>query len=156
MILGGGPDHGWTTDVDVFDGGLKGHRRVCHRLAEGIEVHHHHIDGSDALGGQIGLVTGLVATGQDAAVNPRMQGLDPAPEDLRGSGVLSHLGDGQSGGLQGRSGTAAGDQGIARLQQSLGQGHQPLLVGHTEKGRGRHGCRTAGLEPTYAAAAPPP
>ena len=64
---------------------------------ERIEVDHHQIDGLDAQLGDGLHVAGPVPVGQDAAVDGRMQGLDPAVHDLGEAGDLRDAGDGQPG-----------------------------------------------------------
>ena len=139
MVLGRGAHHGRTADVDVLYCGLPAHLRVSHGALEGVEVHHHHIDRIDRLGGQVGLVGGIGSLRQDAAVDARVQGLDPAAEDFGGAGVLRHLGDRKPGRRQGRRGAAAREDPVAVGQQALGQGHQARFIGHTQEGRGGHG-----------------
>ena len=139
VVLGGGAHHGRAADVDVFDCRGPANAGIGHGFAEGIEVHHHHVDRIDRLGGQIGLVGGVVALGQDAAMDPRVQGFDPAAEDFRGTGVLGHPGHRQARRLQGRGRAATGEQAKAMQPvQGFGQGHQPPLVRHTQKGRRGH------------------
>ena len=155
MVFGCRPHHGRTANVDVFDGGFKGHRRIGHRFPKGIEVHHHHINRINGLGRQIGLMGAIGALRQDAAVDARMQGFNPPAQDLRCTGVVGHLGHRQTSGLQRRCGSATGNQPIARCQQPLGQGNQPFFVGHTEKGRGRHGCSLVGWKANLSSSSVP-
>ena len=67
IILGGGADHGGAADIDVLDqlfqlrAGLGGH------LFEAVEIHHHHVDGSDAVLGERLHVVGAIAYGEHAA-----------------------------------------------------------------------------------------
>ena len=107
MVLGRRPHHRRAADVDVFNRGLPAHGRIRHRRLEGVQVDHDHIDRVDALGRQVSLMGGVGAPGQDAAVDARVQGLDPAAQDLGGTGVLGHLGDRHPGRLQGGGGAAA-------------------------------------------------
>ena len=106
MVLGGGPHHRRPTDINRLDRGLPIHRRVCNGLAEGIKVDHHHIDGGNRLGLQVGPVAGIVPAGKDAAMDAGMEGLHPTPQDLRGPGVISHPGHRQACGGQGGGGAA--------------------------------------------------
>ena len=139
MVLGRGAHHRRAADVDVLHSGLPAHLGVDHGALEGVEVHHHHIDRIDRLGGQVGLVGGIGSLRQDAAVDAGVESLDPAPEDFGGAGMFRHLGDRQPGRRQGRRGAAAREDPVAVGQQALGQGHQALLIGHTQEGRGGHG-----------------
>ena len=140
MIFGSGAHHGGAADIDVLDRQIPAHIRASDGFAEGIQVHHHHIDGGDALGLEISLVGGLGALGQDAAVDAGMECFHSAAQDFRGAGVFGHLGHGQPGCRQRRGRATTGDQLVAGGQQSFSQGHQAVLVRHAEQGRGRHGC----------------
>ena len=131
VVLGRRPHHRRAADVDVLDCGLPADRRIGDRRFKRIQVDHDHIDRVDALGRQVSLVGGVGAPGQDAAVNARVQGLDPAAQDLGSAGVFSHLGDRHPRGLQGGGGATARNQPVAGGHQPLGQGHQPLFVGDT-------------------------
>ena len=144
MVLGGGAHHRRAADIDGLDRRIEGHGGIGHGLAERIEVHHHHIDQRDRLGLQISLMGWVVAPGQDAAVDARVQRLHTAAQDLGSAGVVRHPGHRQPGRLQRRSRAATGEQVIARLQQPLGKRHQTVLLGHAQEGRGRHGSRSWG------------
>ena len=106
VIFGRCPHHCRSTDIDVLDGGIECHLGVGNGFSKWVKVDHHHVDRRNALGLQISLVAGLAAPGQDAAMDAWVQGLDPAAQDLRGAGVLRHLGDLKPGRLEGRSGAA--------------------------------------------------
>ena len=80
MVLGGGPHHGRTTDVDCFDRLGPAHPRAGNGGLKRIEIHHHQVDRGDAMGGQIRLVGGLIRPGQDAAMDAGVQGFYPATE----------------------------------------------------------------------------
>src|SRR5690554_149519 len=49
VVLGGGANHGGAADVDVLDGSRQVTVRIRHGLFERIQVHHHHVDGVDAV-----------------------------------------------------------------------------------------------------------
>jgi hypothetical protein len=159
MVLGSGAHHRRAADVDRFHRGFPAHGRVGHRFAERIEVHHHHIDRGDALGLKVGLVGGVIAAGQDAAMDAGVKGLDPAAKDFRGAGVLRHPRDRQARRRQHRGSAAAGEQAEAMaVVEGVGQRHHALLVRHTQKRRGCHVDRDA-IATTYAATPrffPPP
>ena len=91
VVLGGGAHERRAADVDVLDaGGEIAPRR--HRLLEGIKVDGEEVDGTDAVGRHRRLVVGVAAHGEQAAVDERVQGLDPAVHDLRETGHLGDLG----------------------------------------------------------------
>src|SRR5690606_1226354 len=81
VVLGGGAHHGGAADVDVLDGGGQVAVGVRHRGGEGVEVDHHHVDGLDAVLRHHPVVDAPAA--EDAAVDLRVQGLDPAVHHLR-------------------------------------------------------------------------
>ena len=86
VILARGADHRRSADIDVLDGVVD--RRVVARngLLEGIEVDDEEIDRLDRVFLHRRLVR--AAPAQEAAVDFRMQRLDPAVHDLRKAGLL--------------------------------------------------------------------
>src|SRR5262249_32655928 len=80
IVLGGGAQQGGAADVDVLDDLLVGPARPGDGGLEGVEVDHHQVDRLDAVLGHGGGVLGIVADVQDAAVDARVQGLDPPVE----------------------------------------------------------------------------
>ena len=119
VVLGGGAHHGGTTDVDELDRGVRGER---------VQVRHHEVDGVDAVRLEVGLVLGLGAVGQDAAVDLRVEGLDAPAQHLGRAGHLGDLGVRDAGLGQPGRGVAAGHQLPAQVREALGQLDQPLLV----------------------------
>ena len=71
---------------------------------------------------------GLLPVGEDAAVDGRMQGLDPAVHDLGEAGDLGDAGDGQPGLLQMAGRAPGGDHLDPQLDQTPHEGLQILLV----------------------------
>ena len=63
------------------------------RRLEGIEIHRHQIDGRDPVPGDGVEMRLLIAPGEDAAVNSRMQRLHPPVEHLGEAGDRSHIRD---------------------------------------------------------------
>ena len=98
MILSCGANHGWATDIDIFNGIFKTTIWFSYGVFKGIKVHHHHIDRVDIMGLHRILV--LPTTGQNATVHFRVQGLDPAVHDFRVASVCRHFGDYQASVLQ--------------------------------------------------------
>ncbi len=85
-ILGRGPDHRRSADVDHLDGLRLVDAGAGDRAFERIEVHHHEVEGLDAVLRQGCAMRRLRAVGEDAAVDLRMQRLDAAVEDLGEAG----------------------------------------------------------------------
>ena len=87
MVLGRRADHRRAADIDVLD--AVGVRPVGRDGGlERVEVDHEKIDGADPVGGERGLMLRVVADGQQAAVDRRVQRLYSAAEDFGESGDL--------------------------------------------------------------------
>ena len=125
VVLGRGAHHGGPADVDQLDRGVRRER---------VQVRHHQVDGLDAVGLQVVEVLGLGSVGEDAAVDLRVQGLDPPPEHLGRAGDLGHLnvGDARLGELGRR--VAARHQLPTQIRQALGQIDQTLFVVDGQQG----------------------
>ena len=93
-VLGGPADQARTTDVDLLDQPLEGGRGVGGGGSEGVQVHGHHVDEADAVLLRRGQVDVAGTAGQDAAVDARMQGFDPAIHHFRESGDIRHVHNG--------------------------------------------------------------
>jgi hypothetical protein len=121
VVFGGRPDHGGPADVDVFHAHLKGRGlgRIGHRLAEGVQVDDDDVDGGDAGARDGGHVGRVVSDGKNAAVDGRVERLDPAGQHFREAGQGVHPGDGQASGFQGGGGAARGDELVAEGGQAL-------------------------------------
>ncbi len=126
-VLGGSPDHAGTADVDVLDG-LVERAALGDLLLEGIQVHHDHVDRGDRVLRERRHVRGLVAPGQDAGVDPRVQGLHSSVEDLREAGGLGDARDGHARGFElGRGPSGREDLEPAR-DQPLREVHDAFLA----------------------------
>ena len=124
-VLRRGTHHGRTPDVDQLDRGVRGER---------IEVAHDEIDRLDVVGLEVGEVLGLRAVGQDAAVDLRVQGLDPAAEHLGALGDRGHVLVGDPSLREGGRGLPGGDQLDPRRGESAGEVDQSGLVVDAEQG----------------------
>ena len=71
--------------------------RLSGRLLKGIEIHHNHVDGLDAVRGHRGLMLGVAANVEQPAVNLGVQGLDAAVEHLRKAGEFADVFNGEAG-----------------------------------------------------------
>jgi hypothetical protein len=74
VVLGRGPHHRRTADVDQLDAGLRRER---------VEVHDHEVDGSMPYSAMSARCSGSVGVGEHAAVDLRVQRDDPVVEDRR-------------------------------------------------------------------------
>jgi hypothetical protein len=133
VVLGRGAHHGRAADVDVLDGVVQRAAGLGHRLAEGIEIHHHQVDRRDAVLGHDRQMLGQVAPAEDAAMHLGMQGLDPAVEHFGKAGVVGDVGDGEAGVAQQLGGAAGGKQLDAELGQAAGKINRAALVGNADE-----------------------
>src|SRR5829696_2786091 len=143
VVLGGGPHHGGAADVDALDGQGGGDVGGGDGLLERVEVNHDQVEGGDAGMLQLGPVAGLGTVGQEAGVDPGVEGLDSAVEELGEAGQLLDPGDGQAVPLEGGGGGAGGDDLDPGGGQGGGQAFQALLVEDADQGpadgqAGRH------------------
>ncbi len=132
VVLGRRADHGRAADVDVFDGG----RQVTAGFVDGgferVEVDGHQVDRLDAV-----LVHDRVvgaATAEDAAVDFRVQGLDPTVHHFCETGVVRDFYCGHAVVLQQFEGPARGEDFHAQSFQLTGKFEDPGLVGDTDQG----------------------
>ncbi len=118
-VLGRGPHHGRTPDVDHLDRGLGPER---------VQIADHQIDRFDAPLLEVSYVVLVAAFCQDAAGDRRVQGLDPAVQHLRSAGDIGHLAVGDAGGGERRRGLAARHQLPSELAEASGQMLESALV----------------------------
>ena len=109
MVLGRGADHRRPADVDVLDRDLGLDLVAGDGLLEGVEVDADQVDRLDPLALQRRHVLGVVAPRQQRRVQPRVQRLDPAAEDLLLAGELGDVGHLEPGLAQRRRGAAGGE-----------------------------------------------
>ena len=133
-ILGGGANHGWPADVDVLDQFIEGDAGLSRSFFEGVEIHHHHVDGSDAVFGDSRYVFGIFAAMQDAAVNFGVQSLDSAVEHLGESGEVGDVFHCDAGVAQEFGGASGGDEFDAESGEFAGEIYESGFVGDTENG----------------------
>ena len=130
-VLGRCPQQGHAADVYLLHRFGQAHLGPGHGLGEGVEVDCHQVKGGDGVGSQFGQV-GRLPTGQDAAVDGRMQGLDPPVQDLGETGDLFHRAHGQACLAQHVGRAAGGDELHAPIGQPAGEFHQAGLVGNAQ------------------------
>ncbi len=90
-------------------------------LFKGVQVHHHHVDGLDAVLGHRAAVLGIGADVQDAAVNLGVQGLHPAVQHLGEAGQLGNVFHLNAGIAQQFGGAAGRDQFHSHASELAGQ-----------------------------------
>ena len=136
-ILGRRAHEARPTDVNLLDELRQGRVRACRRLREWIEIHDHEVDRADAVRGQRGVILRMIAPGQNAGVDSRVQRLDAPVHHLGKSGDVGHAHDRQVGVAQDLGSSPSRDQLPAAPSQLGGKRHQPGLVGHTQQGAHR-------------------
>ncbi len=132
VVLGRGTDHGRAADIDVLDD-LLTRAAARHGLLKGIEVDHKQVDRADRMGLHRRHVLGIVAHSQQAAVNQRVERLDPAVHHLGKAGDLRNVLHRQAG-IADRLCRAAGrDQLHAHARKGRSQFDNTALVGHRKE-----------------------
>ena len=116
MVLGGCPDEGYAPDIDLFDRIGEAAGGIGNGLLEGVEVDDHHVDGDIAEGCDF-LQVGAGAPRKDAAMDGRMEGFYPSPEDFARAGVVGDLADGDAGIEEGACRAARGKERPAQLRK---------------------------------------
>ena len=133
VVLGRGAQHRRAADVDVLDaGGVVG--PGGDRRLEGVEVDDEKVERLDAVGVERGGVGGLVADGEQAGVDHRVQGLDPAVHHLRELGQRRHVADREPGVAQRLGGAAGRDELDAAGGEGGGEVDEAGLVGNRKQG----------------------
>src|SRR5690606_6902154 len=99
---------------------------------EGVEVDHHHVDGLDAVLRHHPVVDAPAA--EDAAVDLRVQGLDPAVHHLREAGVVRHFHRRDAVVPEQAEGAAGGEDLHPQLAQGTGKVQDAGLVGNADQG----------------------
>ena len=88
VVLGRGPHHGRTADVDEIDARIAGER---------VQAGDDEGDRLDAVVLEVAAVIRVVGVGEDPAVDDRVKGHDPMAEDGREPGELGDVGDRHAG-----------------------------------------------------------
>ena len=133
VVLGGGADHRRPADVDVLDRVVVLDLVSGDRLLEGVEVDADQIDRRDPLALQGRHVLGVPALRQQRRVQPRVQRLHPAAEDLLLAGELGDVGHLDPRLAQGGGGAAGREDLDPGLDQALGEIDDPGLVGDRDQ-----------------------
>ena len=144
VVLRRRADERRPADIDVLDAGLPVAPRG-QRLPERVEVDDHQVDGRDGVFRHLSPMGLEVATAQYAAKDARMQGLDPAVQNLREAGVRGHLRH-RHPGLGDRLGRAPGRENLhpapGKIASEIGKarlvGDGDQRTGHRLHGVGGH------------------
>src|SRR5699024_10309944 len=126
-------DHGGASDIDLLDAlllpGAGGHG-----VGKGVQVGDHEVDRGDLEFLELAPVGVLTTVGEDAGVDARVQGLDPAVEAFGEFGEFFHRGDRHAGHGDHRGGGPGGDDLHAGGVQGLGKFGQADLVEDGDQG----------------------
>ncbi len=133
VVLRRGADHRRPADVDVLDRDLVGDFVPGDSLLEGVEVDADEVDRLDPLALQRRHVLGVAAPRQERRVQPRVQGLHPAAEDLLLAGELGDVGHLEAGLAQRRRGAAGREDLDPERRQPLGEVGDAGLVGDRDQ-----------------------
>ena len=134
VVLGRRAHQRRPADVDLLDGLFQRNALPRHGGLERIEIHHDQLEGEDAVLGQRLHVLGIVVAAEDAAVDLRMEGFQPAVHHFGEAGVLGDVADGDALALQVFSGSAGAEDFHAGGDQSAGEIGQPQLVADADQG----------------------
>ena len=141
VVLGGGADHRRPADVDVLDRVVVLDFVAGDRLLEGVEVDADQVDRLDPLALERRHVLGVGAPRQERGVQARVEGLDPAAEDLLLAGELGDVVHLQAGLAQRRRRAAGGEQLDPEPGERPGEVGDAGLVGDRDQ-RPAHADRT--------------
>jgi len=132
MVLRRRAHHRRAANVDILDDVFAA-CALRHGRLEGIEVDHHQIDRADPVGLHRGDMLGIVAQGEQPAVDGGVQGLHPPVHHLGEPGEVRDVLHRQTRIAQGLGGAAGADQLHAPLRQRAAQIGQTALVGHRKQ-----------------------
>ena len=133
VVLGGGAHHRGAADVDLLDA-LVGRGARGDGLSEGVEVGDDQVERLHLEVRQLLDVGVQAAVGQDAGVDPRVQGLHAAVEALGEAGQVLDLGDRQAQALDQPGRATGGHERHARVVEAADQLLQPGLVVDGDQG----------------------
>ncbi|GBC87244.1 hypothetical protein HRbin12_01247 [bacterium HR12] len=126
------PHHRRTPDVDLLDH-LLGSGAARDGLPERVEVHDDEIEGLDTLLRELPLVLRVPPIGEDAGVDPRVEGLHPPAEHLREPGDLLDRRHGHARLAERRGRPPRGDERGPPRHEAPGELHRPRLVVHRQQ-----------------------
>jgi len=133
VVLGRGADHGGTADVDVLDAGVEIGALGDGRL-ERIEADDEEIDRLDVVRTHGGGVIRVVADGEQAAMDLRMQRLHPAVHHFGEAGHLGDVADGNARFRQRLAGASGRDELDSLRRQRTRELDEARLVGNGNEG----------------------
>ena len=131
VVLRRAADHGRAADIDVLDGVGQGAARLGHGGGEGVEIDRHEVDRGDAMLAHHRAVQ--ITAAENAAVDLRVQGLDPAVHHFREASVVGDFDGGDVVFTQQLEGAAGGQDFDAEGSEFAGEVDDAGLVGHADQ-----------------------
>src|SRR6266852_2612443 len=132
-ILGCRSQHSWPADIDVFDQLFGGQPCLRGRGFKRVEVHHHEIDGSDAMFRGLFLVLCMSAPEEQPAVDFRVQGLHASAQHLGPAGEIGNVAHRDPRFAKELGGPTSREDLDFQCRQPLGKFHNSGLVKHADK-----------------------
>src|SRR4026209_3050731 len=120
-VFGGGTDHCWSTDVDLFDCLLACDAFAADRCRKRIKIYDHHVDRLDAVFAHRRDMFSVVAQSKQSAVNPRMQSFYAAIHHFRKAGNVRNVAYLDAGVAQSFGGAAGADDLYVELFELTGE-----------------------------------
>ena len=111
----------------------KANARLRRGLLESVEIHHHHIDGLDAVSRHGGFVLRVAANVEQASMHARVQRLHSAIEHLRKTGQFADVLDRQTGLAQRLCRPAGRNQLNPKTFERPRKFDEPAFVGNTQQ-----------------------
>ena len=128
IILGSGADHGWAANVDILNQMVDRCAFVRSHFLKSIEIHHHHINGGNAVGGDRFHVIGFGANGKNATGYAWMDGLHSAVQHFRKASYFRHIFHWDASVFDGLCGAASGNQFHPKSVQTSCKFHEVRFV----------------------------
>ena len=128
VVLGRGANHGRTADVDLLDGSLEGDLFADDGVDERVQIAANEVDLAQPVLGQRFQVLRLVAPGQNARVDARVQRLDPAVHHLGKARQVAHRLDVKRRVLDGLQGASCGEEVVTEALEPAGESGESALV----------------------------
>jgi hypothetical protein len=142
VVLGRRPDHRGAADVDLLDELVPRDPGPVGGRGERVEIHDDELERGDPGRDQRLPVGRPPAVGEDPAVDPRVERLDPPVEHLGKARDGRDVGDWQAGVAKGPRGAARRNELEAEIDEAPPERVEPRLVRNREQGppANRRGC----------------
>jgi hypothetical protein len=122
-----------AADIDLLNGFGKGDILAGNRGLEWIKIHHHKIDGTNAVGLSLLLVVGIAADIEQPSMDAGMEGLHATLEDFRRASELRYLNRRDAGRLKLLGSAPCGEDFDTLGRQPTGEFHNTGFVGNGDQ-----------------------